>query len=187
MHLRSSRGKHRPLHRLKTYCRSLIHSPACTILSWGTLVALVLYRVVMGEWFVLLVCASATLIGFTLQQNWQRVPSPLRPNLLLGSGALLAWVLMTLHAPAQALFFDTLENGLKTLFGRFGVAGVDQIPGWVGAVFRIIAVVFLAVLALRFGRAQEEDSEGVRQIVGKIVQILAGMLILDALIGLFTT
>lgn len=91
-----------------------------------------------------------------------------------------------MHAPAQALFFDTLETGLTTLLNRFGVTQVNEIPAWVGGIFRILGIVGLAVIALRFGRAREEDEEATKGTVGRVIQLIMALLAGDVLIELFT-
>lgn len=165
----------------------LLDSHTLRYISWVTVAVLVLYRLLMGEWFVLLVCGVGGILLVLLKQHWKTISKSHRRQLLFGLVTLLSWCLLTVHSPAYALFFDTLEKGLSILFGRFGVTGVSKIPSWIGAVFRIIGIVFLAILALRFGRAREEDDEGTRAIVGKIAQIIAGLMIFDALIELFTS
>lgn len=163
----------------------ILDSHTLRYISWVTLAVLVLYRLLVGEWFVLLVCSVGGVLLFLLKQHWKTISKSHRRQLLFGLFTLLSWCLLTAHLPAYALFFDTLEKGLTTLFGRFGVTGVSKIPSWIGAVFRIVGIVFLAILALRFGRSREEDDEGTRASVGKISQIVAGLMIFDALIELF--
>lgn len=165
----------------------LLDSRTLKHISWFTVVVLVLYRLLLGEWFVLLVCGVGGVLLVLLKQHWKTISKSHHRQLIFGLVTLLSWCLLTAHSPAYALFFDTLEKGLSTLFGRFGVTGVSKIPSWIGAVFRIIGIVFLAILALRFGRSREEDDEGTRAIVGKIAQIIAGLMIFDALIELFTS
>lgn len=51
-----------------TLFTKFLHSPALKYISWLTVALLVLYRVVMGEWFVLLVCGiGGTLLALCLQ------------------------------------------------------------------------------------------------------------------------
>lgn len=183
--LRSTRALYyKPRNTLFT---KFLDSPALKYISWLTVALLVLYRVLMGEWLVLLVCGvGGTLLALCLQ-HYGAISKRHRGQLLFCLCAVLSWCSFTIHSPAYALFFDTLENGLTSLFGRFGVTGVESIPGWIGGVFRLLGIVFLAILAVRFGRSREDDDEGARQTVGKVVQIIAGLLIFDSLIELFTT
>lgn len=182
--LRSTRVlTHKPRNTLFT---KFLDSPALKYISWLTVALLVLYRVLTSEWFVLLVCGVGGTLLALLLQRWRAFSKRHRVQLLFGLCAVLSWCLLIMHAPAYALFFDTLETGLTTLFARFGVAGVEAIPGWIGGVFRILGIVFLAILAIRFGRSREDDDEGTKAIVGKVVQIIAGLLVFDALIELFT-
>lgn len=182
--LRSTRVLiHKPRNTLFT---KFLDSPALKYISWLTVALLVLYRVLTSEWFVLLVCGVGGTLLALLLQHWRAFSKRHRGQLLFGLCAVLSWCLLIMHAPAYALFFDTLETGLTTLFARFGVAGVEAIPGWIGGVFRILGIVFLAILAIRFGRSREDDDEGTKAIVGKVVQIIAGLLVFDALIELFT-
>lgn len=174
---------HKPRNTLFT---KFLDSPALRYISWFTVALLVLYRILMGEWFVLLVCGvGGTLLALLLQQ-WRVISKRDRRIVLFGLSAVLSWCLFTMHAPAYALFFDTLETGLTSLIGRFGVTGVESIPGWIGGVFRILGIVAVGVLAIRFGRAREDDDESAKAVVGKVVQIIAGLLIFDVLIELFT-
>lgn len=163
----------------------LLMSPVLGYSAWAVAAILAMYRAIMGEWFVLGVCGIVATACALLQFNWNHIPLQLRGKLLFSLGVLFSWSLLTMHSPAYALFFDTLENGLTTLFGRFGVSGVENIPQWIGGVFRILGIVFLSILALRFGRSREDDDEGTRAVVGKVVQLLAGLLVADALIELF--
>lgn len=165
----------------------LLDSPALKYISWSTVSLLVLYRFLMGEWLLLLVCSVGGLLLALLKQHKKTISKRHRSQLLFVLFAVLSWSFLTLHTPAYALFFDTLETGLTTLFNRFGVTGVASIPSWIGGVFRLLGIIFLAILAVRFGRSREEDDEGIRASAGKVVQLLAGLLIFDALIELFTT
>jgi hypothetical protein len=70
------------------------------------------------------------------------------------------------------------------LFKTFNVTGVDNIPKWIGGVFRIIAVVLLAIIGLRFGRQRDDEDEAIKHLLGRLVPWIAGLLILDALIEL---
>lgn len=174
---------HKPRNTLFT---KFLDSPALKYISWLTVALLVLYRVLWGEWFVLLVCGvGGTLLALSLE-HYSTIKKGYRSKLLFGLCAVLSWCLFTMHSPAYALFFDTLETGLTSLFTRFGVTGVESIPLWIGGVFRLLGIVFLAILAIRFGRSREDDDEGTKAIVGKVVQIIAGLLIFDSLIELFT-
>lgn len=164
----------------------LLDSLALKHLTWVTVAVLILYRLLMGEWFVLLVCGVGGALLVLLQQHWKPISRYHRKQFLFGLVTVLSWCLLTAHLPAYALFFDTLEKGLTTLFARYNVTGIQNIPGWIGGVFRIIGIVFLAILAIRFGRSREDDDEAARAVVGKVVQIIAGLLIFDALIELFT-
>lgn len=174
---------HKPRNTLFT---KFLDSPALKYISWLTVALLVLYRVLMGEWLVLLVCGVGGTLLALLWQHYSVISKGYRRQLLFCLCAILSWCLFTMHSPAYALFFDTLETGLTTLFTRFGVTGVELIPLWIGGVFRLLGIVFLAILAIRFGRSREDDDEGTKAIVGKVVQIIAGLLIFDALIELFT-
>lgn len=165
----------------------LLMSPMLGYSAWITAVTLVMFRATMGEWFVLGVCGVVAAVSVLLQIHWKRIPVQYRGKFLFSLGVLFCWAFLTMHLPAHALFFDTLEDGLTTLFNRFGVTGVDQIPSWIGGVFRILGIVFVAILALRFGRSREEDDEGTRAVIGKVVQLVACLLIGDALLELFIT
>lgn len=178
--------RHKPRKTRKIPSNQPLDSQALKRISWFTVAVLILYRLLMGEWFVLLVCSVGGAFIALLNQHWKSISGCYRQQLLFGLITILSWCLLTAHSPAHALFFDTLESGLTSLFGRFGVAGVQNIPRWIGGVFRIIGIVFLAILGLRFGRAREDDDEGTRAIVGKVVQVIAGLLVFDALIELFT-
>lgn len=182
--LRSTRALiHKPRNPLFT---KFLDSLALKYISWLTVAALLSYRVLMGEWFMLLVYGvGGTLLALLLQHSLA-ISKRHRGQLLFGLSAVLSWCIFTMHAPAYALFFDTLETGLTSLFSRFGVTGVEEIPGWIGGVFRILGIVFLGILAIRFGRAREDDDEGTKAVVGKVVQIIAGLLVFDSLIELFT-
>ncbi|MBW4637626.1 MAG: sigma-70 family RNA polymerase sigma factor [Gloeocapsa sp. UFS-A4-WI-NPMV-4B04] len=170
-----------------TVFTKFLDSPALKYISWLTVALLVLYRVLMGEWLVLLLCGVGGTLLALFWQHYGAISKRHRGQLLFCLSTVLSWCSFTIHSPAYALFFDTLENGLTSLFGRFGVTGVEAIPGWIGGVFRLLGIVFLAILAVRFGRSREDDDEGARQTVGKVVQIIAGLLIFDSLIELFTT
>lgn len=175
---------HKPRNTLFT---KFLDSPALKYISWLTVALLVLYRVLMGEWLVLLVCGVGGTLLALCWQHYGTILKRYRGQLLFCLCTVLSWCSFSIHSPAYALFFDTLENGLTSLFLRFGVTGVEAIPGWIGGVFRLLGIVFLAILAVRFGRSREDDDEGARQTVGKVVQIIAGLLIFDSLIELFTT
>lgn len=170
-----------------TLFTKFLDSPALKYISWLTVALLVLYRVLWGEWLVLLVCGVGGTLLALFWQHYSTISKSYRRQLLFCLCAVLSWCLFTMHSPAYALFFDTLENGLSSLFTRFGVTGVESIPLWIGGVFRLLGIVFLAILAIRFGRSREDDDEGTKAIVGKVVQIIAGLLIFDSLIELFTT
>jgi hypothetical protein len=103
---------------------------------------------------------------------------------IFGICAVLSWCLLTMHSPAYALFFDTLEDGLTELFDRFGVTGVSDIPQWIGGLFRILGIVFVGIIAIRFGRSRDDDDEGTRQITSKVVQVVCGLVVFDALLEL---
>lgn len=176
-----------PLHRSRnTLFTKFLDSPTLKYISWLTVALLVLYRMLMGELAVLLVCGVGGTIAALLWQHWRAISKQHRRQLLFGLCAVLSWCLFTIHLPAHALFFDTLEEGLTTLLGRFGVTGVEEIPNWIGGIFRILGIVFLGVLAIRFGRSRDDDDEGSRQITSKVVQVIAGLVVFDALIELFT-
>lgn len=153
---------------------------------WITAAIVVVYRLLMGEWFILLVCSAGAVLLALLKQHWKSISKAYRQQLIFGLITILSWCLLTMHSPAYALFFDTLETGLTTMLARFNVSGVENIPSWIGGVFRITGIVFLGIGALRFGRSRDDEEEGNRAIVGKIAQILAGLLIFDVLIELFT-
>lgn len=153
---------------------------------WITAAIVVVYRLLMGEWFILLVCSAGAVLLVLLKQHWKSISKAHRQQLLFSLITILFWCFLTMHSPAYALFFDTLEKGLTTLFSRFGVTGIQKIPLWIGGVFRITGIVFLGIGALRFGRSRDDEEEGNRAIVGKIAQILAGLLIFDVFIELFT-
>lgn len=176
-----------PLHKSRTKAiAKFIDSPALKYISWLTVALLVLYRMLMGELLVLLVCGVGGTIAALLWQHWRAISKQHRQQLLFGLGAVLSWCLFTIHLPAYALFFDTLEEGLTTLFARFGVADTTSFPLWIGALFRILGIVFIGILALRFGRSRDEDDEGTRQVTGKVVQVIAALVIFDAMLELFT-
>lgn len=162
-----------------------IDSPLMNAASWGGVAGIALYRAVMGEWLLLLVCGLGGLFLALLQQHWKSIPPFYRFKLLFGSGVLLGWLMLTSHMPAHALFFDTLENGLKTLFNRFGVADLDKIPDWIGGIFRIFGILTVVFLAIRFGRSQNDDEEGGRMVINKAVVIIAALLVGDALLNIF--
>ena len=175
-----------PLHKPRTKAiTKFIDSPALKYISWLTVALLVLYRMLMGEWLVLLVCGGGGTIAALLWQHWRAISKHHRQQLLFGLCAVLSWCFFTLHSPAYALFFDTLETGLTTLFARFGVADTTSFPLWIGALFRILGIVFIGILALRFGRSRDEDDEGTRQVTGKVVQVIAALVIFDAMLELF--
>ena len=175
-----------PLHKSRTKAiTKFIDSPALKYISWLTVALLVLYRMLMGEWLVLLVCGVGGTIAALLWQHWRAISKHHRQQLLFGLCAVLSWCFFTLHSPAYALFFDTLETGLTTLFARFGVADTTSFPLWIGALFRILGIVFIGILALRFGRSRDEDDEGTRQVTGKVVQVIAALVIFDAMLELF--
>ncbi|WP_028954496.1 sigma-70 family RNA polymerase sigma factor [Synechocystis sp. PCC 7509] len=176
-----------PLHKPRTKARTkFIDSPALKYISWLTVALLVLYRMLMGEWLVLLVCGVGGTIAALLWQHWRAISKHHRQQLLFGLCAVLSWCFFTLHTPAYALFFDTLETGLTQMFARFGVADTTSFPLWIGALFRILGIVFIGILALRFGRSRDEDDEGTRQITGKVVQVIGALVIFDAMLELFT-
>lgn len=154
---------------------------------WITAAIVVVYRLLMGEWFILLVCSAGAVLLVLLKQHWKSISKAHRQQLLFSLITILFWCFLTMHSPAYALFFDTLEKGLTTLFSRFGVTGIQKIPLWIGGVFRILGIVFLAILALRFGRSREDDDEAARPIISKLIQVVAGLLVFDSLIELFTT
>jgi len=182
--LRSTRAAlHKPRNTLFT---KFLDSPALKYISWLTVALLVLYRMLMGEWLVLLVCGvGGTLLALCLQ-HYKAISKQHRQQLLFGLCVVMSWCLITIHSPAYALFFDTLETGLTTLFARFGVADTTSFPLWIGALFRILGIVFVGIIALRFGRSRDEDDEGTRQITGKVVQMIAALVIFDAMLELFT-
>lgn len=181
--LRSTRALyHKPRNTLFT---KFLDSPVLKYISWLTVALLVLYRVLMGEWFVLLVCGTGGTLLALLLQHYSTISKHHRRQLLFGLCAVLSWCFFTMHSPAYALFFDTLENGLTSLIARFGVTEVENIPLWIGGVFRLLGIVFLGILAIRFGRSREDDDEGTKAIVGKVVQIICGLLIFDGLIDMF--
>ena len=161
-----------------------LDSPGLKYISWLTVALLVLYRVLMGEWAVLAVCGvGGTLLTLLLQRDGA-ISTRHRRQLLFGLGAVISWYFFTMHSPAYALFFDTLERGLTTMFARFGVDGVSNIPSWIGGLFRILGIVFIGIIAIRFGRSRDEDDEGTRQITGKVVQVVCGLVVFDALLEL---
>jgi hypothetical protein len=161
-----------------------LDSPGLKYISWLTVALLVLYRVLMGEWVVLAVCGvGGTLLALLLQRDGA-ISTRHRRQLLFGLGAVISWYFFTMHSPAYALFFDTLEQGLTTMFARFGVDGVSNIPSWIGGLFRILGIVFIGIIAIRFGRSRDEDDEGTRQITGKVVQVVCGLVVFDALLEL---
>jgi RNA polymerase sigma factor (sigma-70 family) len=174
---------HKP--RSKVFTKFL-NSPALKYISWLTVALLVLYRMLMGELAVLLVCGVGGTFLALLWQHWKAISKQHRQQLLFGLCAVLSWCLFTIHLPAYALFFDTLEKGLTTMFARFGVANTTKFPQWIGALFRILGLVFVGIIAIRFGRSRDEDDEGTRQITGKVVQVICGLIIFDAIIGLIT-
>lgn len=174
---------HKPRNTLFT---KFLNSPALKYISWLTVALLVLYRVLMGEWFVLLVCGVGGTLLALFWQHYGAIKKRHRRQLLFCLCTVLSWCLFTIHSPAYALFFDTLETGLTTLFARFNVTEVESIPLWIGGVFRLLGIVFLGILAIRFGRSREDDDEGTKAIVGKVVQIICGLLVFDVLIELFT-
>lgn len=180
--LRSTRALYyKPRNTLFT---KFLDSPVLKYISWLTVALLVLYRVLMGEWIVLLVCGMGSTLLALLWQQWRVISKRYRGQLLFGLCTVLSWCLSTMHSPAYALFFDTLENGLTSLLARFGVTGLENIPSWIGGVFRIMALVFLAILGIRFGRSHGDDDEGTRQVVGKLVQVLCGLLAFDVMMEL---
>ncbi|MBW4550226.1 MAG: hypothetical protein KME35_03815 [Aphanocapsa sp. GSE-SYN-MK-11-07L] len=71
------------------------------------------------------------------------------------------------------------------MFNRFGVADLDQIPDWIGGIFRIFGLLSVVFLAIRFGRHQNDDDEGGRVVINKAVVIVAGVLVGDALLNIF--
>lgn len=176
--------RHKPRNTLFT---KFLNSPALKYISWLTVALLVLYRMLMGEWVVLLVYGVGGTLLALLWQHWRALPKRHQRQLLFGLCVVLSWCFFTMHSPAYALFFDTLEKGLTTMFGRFGVAGVNNIPQWVGALFRIMGIVFVGIIAIRFGRSRDEDDEGTRQITGKVVQVICGLIIFDAILTLIVT
>ena len=182
--LRSTRAS---LHKSKsTVFTKFIDSPALKYISWLTVALLVLYRMLMGEWLVLLVYGVGSTLLALLWQNWKAISKHHRRQLLFGLCAVLSWCFFTMHLPAHALFFDTLEAGLGELMARFNVAGLEDFPEWIGGIFRILGIVFIGILALRFGRSRDEDDEGTKQITGKVVQVIAALVIFDAMLELFT-
>lgn len=182
--LRSTRAAlHKPRNTLFT---KFLNSPALKYISWLTVALLVLYRMLMGEWVVLLVYGVGGTVAALLWQHWRAISICHRKQLLFSLCAVLSWCLFTIHLPAHALFFDTLETGLTTLFARFGVADTTSFPLWIGAMFRILGIVFIGILALRFGRSRDEDDEGTRQVTGKVVQVIGALIIFDAMLELFT-
>ena len=60
----------------------------------------------------------------------------------------------------------------------------SNIPSWIGGLFRILGIVFIGIIAIRFGRSRDEDDEGTRQITGKVVQVVCGLVVFDALLEL---
>lgn len=174
---------HKPRSRVFT---KFLDSPALKYISWLTVALLVLYRMLMGEWLVLLVCGVGGTLAALLWQHYSAISAHHRKQLLFGLCAVLSWCFFTMHSPAYALFFDTLEKGLTTMFARFGVANTTNFPLWIGALFRILGIVFVGIIAIRFGRSRDEDDEGTRQITGKVVQVICGLIIFDAIIGLIT-
>lgn len=182
--LLSTRALH---HKSKsTVFTKFIDSPALKYISWLTVALLVLYRMLMGELLALLVYGVGGLVAALLWQHWRTISKSHRQQLLFGLCAVLSWCFFTMHLPAHALFFDTLEEGLTQMFARFGVANTTDFPLWVGALFRILGIVFIGILALRFGRSRDEDDEGTKQITGKVVQVIAALVIFDAMLELFT-
>lgn len=173
----------KPRNRLFT---KFLDSPALKYISWLTVALLVLYRVLTGEWFVLLVCGTGGTLLALLWQHYSVISKGYRRQLLFCLCAILSWCLFTMHSAAYALFFDTLETGLTSLFARYNVTEVESIPLWIGGVFRLLGIVFLGILAIRFGRSREDDDEGTKAVVGKVVQIICGLLVFDVLIELFT-
>lgn len=169
-----------------TLFTKFLHSPALKYISWLTVALLVLYRVLMGEWLVLLVCGVGGTLLAVLKQHYSTISKGYRRQLLFCLCAVLSWCLFTMHSPAYALFFDTLETRLTSLFARYNVTEVESIPLWIGGVFRLLGIVFLGILAIRFGRSREDDDEGTKAVVGKVVQIICGLLVFDVLIELFT-
>lgn len=180
--LRSTRAS---LRKFRTrVLTKFLDSHALKYISWSTVALLVLYRMLMGEWVVLLVCGvGGTLLALLLQQ-YSKISKQHRRQLLFGLCAALSWCFFTMHLPAHALFFDTLESGLITMFGRFGVTGVENVPQWIGALFRILGIIFIGIIAVRFGRSRDEDDEGTRQITGKVAQVIAGLIVFDAILEL---
>jgi RNA polymerase sigma-70 factor (ECF subfamily) len=167
-----------------TVFTKFLDSPGLKYISWLTVALLVLYRVLMGELVVLVVCGvGGTLLALLLQRDGA-ISTRHRRQLLFGLGAVISWYFFTMHSPAYALFFDTLERGLTTMFARFGVDGVSNIPSWIGGLFRILGIVFIGIIAIRFGRSRDEDDEGTRQITGKVVQVVCGLVVFDALLEL---
>lgn len=169
-----------------TLFTKFLDSPALKYISWLTVALLVLYRMLIGEWLVLLVYGVGSTLLALLWQDWKAISKHHRRQLLFGLCAVLSWCLFTMHSPAYALFFDTLENGLTTMFNRFG-GKAGNIPQWVGGLFRIIGIVFIGIIAVRFGRARDEDDEGTRQITSKVAQVLCGLLVFDGIITLIVT
>ena len=175
--LRSTRDRN-------TMFTKFLDSPGLKYISWLTVALLVLYRVLMGEWAVLAVCGvGGTLLALLLQRDGA-ISKHHRRQLLFCLCAVISWYFFTMHSPAYALFFDTLERGLTTMFARFGVDGVSNIPSWIGGLFRILGIVFIGIIAIRFGRSRDEDDEGTRQITGKVVQVVCGLVVFDALLEL---
>ena len=174
---------HKPRNTLFT---KFLHSPALKYISWLSVALLVLYRVLMGEWLVLLVCGVGGTLLALFWQHYGAIKKRHRRQLLFCLCTVLSWCSFTIHSPAYALFFDTLETGLTSLFARFNVTEVENIPLWIGGVFRLLGIVFLGILAIRFGRSREDDDEGTKAVVGKVVQIICGLLVFDVLIELFT-
>jgi len=165
----------------------LLDSLPLRYVSWSAVAVLLVYRLLMGEWLLLLVCSVGGLSLAMLKQYRKSFSKRRRNQLLFALFAILSWSFLTLHTPAYALFFDTLETGLTTMLNRFGVTQVANIPNWLGAVFRISGLFFFGFLALRFARAREDEDESTRANLGKVVQAICGLLIADVLIELVTT
>jgi hypothetical protein len=169
--------------KLKSFSK-LVNAPLMKYLTWLAVALVIAYRLLAGQTFILGICILGGAGCLLLHENWKSIPKKHRSRVVFGSGVVLSWAFMTLHAPADALFFNTIETALTTIFKTFNVTGADNIPKWIGGVFRIIAIVFLGIIGLRFGRQRDEDEEGIKHLVARIVPWIAGLLILDALVEL---
>ncbi len=109
-----------------TLFTKFLDSPALKYISWLTVALLVLYRVLMGEWLVLLVCGVGGTLLALLKQHYSTISKSYRRQLLFGLCAVLSWCLFTMHSPAYALFFDTLETGLTSLFARYNIVRLGR-------------------------------------------------------------